>query len=314
MPRIVPDGVGWAHTVVEILVTPRAWSFTMGTASAGDVLRDAKPVRNPQYNGLRVLLAEDNPINQEVAVELLRTSGLTVDVASNGAQAVEMAQRERYDLVFMDVQMPVMDGFEATRAIRQIPGHEHTPIVAMTANAFEEDRRLCLAAGMNDHLGKPVEIRVLRAALQRWLPDRASAGPRASSHTTVSAQQRRAQLEGIAGLQIKTGLGYVQNRLDRYELLLQKFISTAVNDLTRLRAAFAMDDRPAMAGAAHSLRGAAAVVGATAVESAALTVENAIRQRKDREDVRLAIEVLEATQDALATAVSALQTTTHAAH
>jgi len=271
-------------------------------------------VRNPQYNGLRVLLAEDNPINQEVAVELLRTSGLTVDVASNGAQAVEMAQRQHYDLIFMDVQMPVMDGFEATRAIRQIAGHEHTPIVAMTANAFEEDRRLCLAAGMNDHLGKPVEIRVLRAALQRWLPDRASAGPRTSSHATASVQQRRAQLEAIPGLQIKTGLGYVQNRLDRYELLLQKFIGTAVNDLARMRAAFATDDRAAMAGAAHSLRGAAAVVGATAVESAALTVENAIRQRKDREDVRLAIEVLEATEGALATAVYALQTTTHAAH
>ena len=167
---------------------------------------------------------------------------------------------------------------------------------------------------MNDHLGKPVEIRVLRAALQRWLPDRASAGPRASTHATASAQQRRAQLERIPGLQIKTGLGYVQNRLDRYELLLQKFIGTAVNDLSRLRAAFAIDDRPAMAGAVHSLRGAAAVVGATAVESAALAVENAVRQRRDREDVRLAIEVLEATEGALATAVGALQTTTHAAH
>jgi CheY-like chemotaxis protein/HPt (histidine-containing phosphotransfer) domain-containing protein len=300
--------------MVYLLMTRSIRSSTIATASIAMSCTAPNPVRNPQFNGLRVLLAEDNPINQEVAVELLRASGLTVDVASNGVQAVEMAQRERYDLIFMDVQMPLMDGFEATRLIRQIPGREHTPIVAMTANAFEEDRRLCLAAGMNDHLGKPVELRVLRAALQRWLPDRASAGPRTSGHSTTSAQQRRAHLEAIAGLQIKTGLGYVQNRLDRYELLLQKFIGTAVNDLARLRAALATDDRPAMSGAAHSLRGAAAVVGATAVESAALAIENVIRERKNQEELRLAIEQLESTHSALAAAVGTLQATTPAAH
>lgn len=272
-------------------------------------------MRNPQYSGLRVLLAEDNPINQEVAVELLRGSGLTVDVAIDGAQAVEMAHRERYDLIFMDVQMAVMDGLEATRTIRRIPGREHTPIVAMTANAFEEDRRVCLAAGMNDHICKPVEIRVLRAALQRWLVDSAGGCGRAHAHAAPSSlQQRRAHLESIPGLHIKIGLGYVQNRFERYELLLQKFITSSTNDLQRLHAALASGDRPGTGAAAHSLRGAAAVVGATAIESAALAVENAIRQRSNDEELQRAFARLEALHVELSAAVSAQHAPAPAAH
>ena len=109
-----------------------------------------------QHGGQRVLLVEDNPINQEVASELLSAAGLVVSCAGDGARAVEMALAERYDLILMDVQMPVMDGLAATRAIRAQAGLA-TPIVAMTANAFGDDRAACLAAGMNDHTAKPVD-------------------------------------------------------------------------------------------------------------------------------------------------------------
>jgi CheY-like chemotaxis protein len=118
----------------------------------------------------RVLLAEDNLVNQEVAKELLRLTGCEVEVADNGRRAVEMARAGGYDLILMDVQMPELDGIEASRQIRALPGLSRLPIIAMTANAFAEDRAACLAAGMNDHVAKPVHAATLYDTLARWLP------------------------------------------------------------------------------------------------------------------------------------------------
>ncbi|WP_029418299.1 response regulator [Brevundimonas bacteroides] len=121
------------------------------------------PVR---FAGTRVLLAEDNPVGALLAKTLLRREGCVVETAGTGREAIEALKRARYDLVFMDMRMPGMDGPEATRAIRATG--DRTPIVALTANAFEEDRRACLEAGMNDHLVKPLELEALRSALARW--------------------------------------------------------------------------------------------------------------------------------------------------
>ena len=125
-----------------------------------------------RHAGRRLLLAEDNPVNQEVAGELLRAAGLTVDVASNGAEAVELARRGQYGLILMDMQMPEMDGLEATRQIRRLPGREAIPIIAMTANAFAEDRTRCIEAGMDDFMAKPVDPDRLFSTLLRWLRER----------------------------------------------------------------------------------------------------------------------------------------------
>jgi len=160
----------------ELGVGSRFW-FTAWVARAAEVTERVVSPRLPlaeheirQFHfGRRVLLAEDNPINQEVASELLVSVGLVVEVADDGAQAVELAVTRHYDLVLMDMQMPGMDGLEATRLIRQRLGHV-LPIIAMTANAFNEDRVQCLNAGMNDHVGKPVDPAHLYDTLLRWLP------------------------------------------------------------------------------------------------------------------------------------------------
>jgi CheY-like chemotaxis protein len=138
-------------------------------ASLPATREDAETLLARDHQGRRVLLAEDDPVNQEVAIELLRDTGLIIDVADNGLQAVEMARLTDYDLILMDMQMPKMGGIEATRLIRQVPGREVTPILAMTANAFAEDRQKCVQAGMDDFLPKPVVPKVLYATIYKWL-------------------------------------------------------------------------------------------------------------------------------------------------
>jgi len=132
---------------------------------------DAETQLRAHYTGSRVLLAEDNAINREVAVALLSGAGLAVDTAINGKQAVEMVQQGGYDLVLMDLQMPEMEGLAATNLIRSMPDYAGLPILAMTANVFEEDRQACLDVGMNDFVSKPFNLQNLFASIIKWLPE-----------------------------------------------------------------------------------------------------------------------------------------------
>ncbi|MBL8490320.1 MAG: PAS domain S-box protein [Rhodocyclaceae bacterium] len=149
--------------------------FTVRLARGQEAPRNAVDAGNAErelrrrFLGARVLLAEDEPVNQEVSRLLLEDAGLRVDVAENGAEALDLARRNEYSIILMDLQMPIMNGLEATRAIRALEGRRTIPILALTANAFDEDRQASRAAGMDDHVSKPVEPEVLFATVLRWL-------------------------------------------------------------------------------------------------------------------------------------------------
>ena len=222
--------------------------------------RDVERRLRLEHLGARVLLAEDNPVNQEVAVALLGAVGLEVDVAGDGAAALARAGQQRYDLVLLDVQMPVMDGLEAARRLRALPGWQDVPLLAMTANAYAEDRAACLAAGMNDHVVKPVDSQRLYESLLRWLPLRSrSAGAAApASMLDLAASQRLAA-----------------DYAEAYERAQAEFVRL-YGPGGEGHAALDDGDPQALAAVLHALRGAAAAIGALPVQALASQCETAL--------------------------------------
>jgi two-component system sensor histidine kinase/response regulator len=246
-----------------------------------------------QQLGAHILLAEDNLVNQEVALDLLRSAGLSVDIAQNGLEAVDLCKGQAYDLILMDMQMPVLDGLEATRQIRTLPAGARIPILAMTANAFAEDRELCLAAGMNDHIAKPVDPDVLFAALLRWLPTSSrqpkmnnSSVPPVSAETIAALPTQnngeaelQLALSMIPGLDLEFGLSAVRGRMNSYKRLLGKFSETHANDFALIRQRLAEGQIEEARRLAHSLKGAAGSLGAVAIQKAASALEIGIRDQ-----------------------------------
>ncbi len=254
--------------------------------------------------GARVLLVEDNELNQEVATGLLEDAPVTVSAADNGEVAIRMLHKSKYDIVLMDMQMPVMDGLAATRAIRQDPKFKDLPIIAMTANAMASDREKCLEAGMNDHLAKPIDPDKLFDALLHWIPARSGAANAAAARV-VPAQ--RIPLDSrsldIPGIDTQAAQKRSGGNQQRYVSLLQRFADAYVGTVREIYTALKAKDSATAQRIAHSLKGAAANLGANALATAAGNVELAI---KTESEIEPALVEMERT---LSAAVSAIQKT-----
>ena len=235
-----------------------------------------------RMRGARVLLVEDNEINQEVAIGQLEDAEVFVDLAENGAEAVRMARENDYDVVLMDMQMPVMDGIEATRILRSDARFQTLPIIAMTANALVSDRELCLQAGMNDHIAKPIDPDQLFGVLMRWIerPEGDGAGLRELSEARATVVHTPALADGpldIDGIDVKSALKRTGGNRKRYVALLRRFAQQQASTVDEIRKALSMGDAATAERAAHSLKGAAGTLGATTLSEAAAKAETAIK-------------------------------------
>jgi two-component system, sensor histidine kinase and response regulator len=243
-------------------------------------MKEAEDVLSSDASGIRILLVEDNEVNQQVATELLESVGASVRIANHGGEAVRILtegnQPPPFDIVFMDLQMPEMDGFTATKLLRAQPQLQGLPIIAMTAHALVEERQRCLEAGMNDHVSKPIDPDALFATLMRW------AKPRQAQDEGIKARPVRAAddviLPEIDGVDVAGGLKRVAGNKRLYRDLLLQFAAKQGDANAQISVAIESGDRKLAERIAHTVKGVAGNIGIGQVSTAAEKLERAIRE------------------------------------
>jgi two-component system, sensor histidine kinase and response regulator len=251
---------------------------TMRPNLASRFAPSAPPTGSFDFAGYRVLLVEDNEVNRELAVEILAKVGFTVAQARDGEQAVACVQADKYDLVLMDCHMPVMDGYEATRIIRRLPGCSKLPIIAMTANALAADRENCLLAGMDDHIPKPINVPLLYATLAHWLDIKTEPAVPAPLPAADGSGQK---LNETAALQRLGG------KPEFYGRLLGRFHDNQQHFVRDFHTALGTGDKEQMIRLAHTLRGLAGNIGAELLAEAAGKLESHLKQEGHNAPVEL---------------------------
>jgi CheY-like chemotaxis protein/HPt (histidine-containing phosphotransfer) domain-containing protein len=269
-------------------VTPSTLLDACSTALGLAVHQQSRSVRREEaldghrasLRGARILLVEDNAVNREVAFALLDRAGIVVRVACDGQEALEMLSREAFDGVLMDCQMPVLDGYAATRAIRQLPQFRNLPVIAMTANAMVGDRNKVLAAGMNDHIAKPIKVQEMFATLARWV--RSATIPSAAA----PAEWRAVPRADPPGIDVREGLAGMMGDEALYRHVLLMFYDLENNFAVRFIAARTAGNGTAATRMAHDLKSEAGTLGAHEVRDAATALEHACNRNARDEEIR----------------------------
>jgi two-component system, sensor histidine kinase and response regulator len=257
-----------------------------------------------KLRGAHVLLVEDNEVNQELAVELLTSSGISVEVASDGQEALDLLAEREYDGVLMDCQMPIMDGFTATREIRRQGKFSSLPVLAMTANAMAGDREMCLDAGMNDHITKPINVDSMFGTMARWITPRNPAPPESEQ---LQQRQPSAVIPEIPGIDLRAGLAITQGNTDLYRKLLFKFRDTYGDFATEFARAIDDEDETAPERCAHTLKGVAANIGANQLAEAVSLLETACRAGQPGPQIEQQLDVVCNALEALMEGLQALE-------
>ena len=285
-------------TLLEATYQILGGSIIYRESKPGDEKQKAFSSLNSLQN-IRILLVEDNELNQQVAIELLDRNGIQIDVAENGQIAVDMVMHKPYDAVLMDMQMPVMDGFEATNLIRERPEFSDLPIIAMTANAMMEDKERCINAGMNDYVTKPIEPEQLFSALRKWTgmshkDDRKSHKQEWQPEAKRKADKQKDPNDGINGIEIpdlntKLGLDHILGKKDAYIKILRKFSVTQKNAITDIEDALDKKDIITAKRIAHTLKALAGNIGAESLAEKAAALELIIKERLPKKALQTAL-------------------------
>jgi two-component system sensor histidine kinase/response regulator len=273
-------------------------------AEAPDRAAGSEVGRLAGIRGARILLVEDNDINQQVARELLEDAGLVVEVADNGEIALQKVQSGEWDLVFMDMHMPVMDGLAATQSMRAIPRLERLPIVAMTANAMEQDRRKCLDAGMNDFLVKPIDPDEMWSVLLRWIRPRARPKAVAPARAPQAAASEGLP-QGIDGLDTTLGLSRMMGKKPLYLTMLRRYAASQQGATAQIRHAISAGDLATAERLAHTAKAVSGNVGAVTAQERAAQLETALRERRAVEQLEPLVRALDGTMTPLIANIAA---------
>ncbi|MET0106379.1 MAG: response regulator [Sedimenticola sp.] len=281
-------------SLLDAVLTAFGHATPVKGVPANDMAQQLEASAN--LRGARILLAEDNEINQELAMELMRNVGILLTVANNGQEAIDLLANEDFDGILMDVQMPVLDGLEATRRIRQEARYRELPIIAMTAEAMENDRVAALDAGMNDYITKPVNVHEMFATMTRWItPEASRAGDEQAAfpwdHKPVFLLDEEL-LTGLDGIDTRAGLHTAQGNHALYVKLLGMFSEGQRDFAKAFGQLFGSGDPEEATRAAHTLKGVAGNIGARQLQTLARQLELACREEAGAAEVKMLLSLV----------------------